>query len=139
MRNRQLIASWCYEKGQKEGIIEKFRHRGKTYIKIRDYRKLRSLFGQLLKEVQRIKSEGDYEAGKTLIEKYAVQVDYQLHKEVLERFAKLKIAPYSGFINPTLKPIYKNNVLTDIELNYEEDYSKQMLSYSKNYGFLEIK
>ena len=139
MRNRQLVAAWCYEKGRAENVIEKFKNNGKTYIKINDYQKLRVLFGELLKEVQRIKSEGDYEAGKTLIETYAVQVDYDLHKEVLERFGKLNIAPYGGFINPTLIPIYEGENITDIELIYEEDYSLQMIKYGNKYSFLEPK
>jgi len=138
MRNRQLIASWCYEKGKTDNVIEKYKQNGKTYIKINDYTKLRLLFGQLLKEIQRIKSEGDYEAGKNLIEKYAVTIDYNLHQEVLERFHKLKIAPYGGFINPTYTPVYKDQAIVDIKLSYENDYTQQMLNYSKKYSFLRI-
>ena len=136
MRNRQLVAAWCYEKGQKGNVIEKFKNAGKTYIKINDYQKLRNLFGELLREVQRIKSEGDYEAGKKLIENYAVQVDYELHKEVLKRFGKLNIAPYGGFINPVFTPKIIDNQIVDIELIYQDDYTQQMLEYSKNYSFL---
>lgn len=139
MRNRQLIASWCFEKGKAENVIEKLVVKGKTYVKINDYQKLRTLFGNLLEEVQRIKSEGDYEAGKQLIEHYAVKVDYHLHQEVLKRFNALNIAPYGGFINPKLKPVYNDNTLVDVELIYEEDYAQQMLWYSENYSFLEAK
>ncbi len=137
MRNRQLVAAWCYEKGRAENVIEKFQKERKTYVKINDYNKLRTLFGELLKEVQRIKSEGDYEAGKALIEDYAVKVDYDLHKEVLERFEKLNIAPYGGFINPTYIPIYEGDKIVDVELVYEEDYTFQMIKYGNKYSFLD--
>ncbi len=136
MRNRQLIAKWCFEKGQPGNVIEKVTREGKTYYKINDYKKLRGLFGQLLAEVQRIKSEGDYEAGKNLVETYGVLVDPVLHKEVKERFAKLNIAPYGGFINPVFKLTIKDNEITDITIAYPEDYAEQMLYYSKNYSFL---
>lgn len=139
MRNRQLVAAWCYEKGKPENVIEKFKNKGKTYVKINDYDKLRNLFGELLREVQRIKSEGDYEAGKLLIENYAVQVDSNLHKEILKRFKKLNIAPYGGFINPTLSPKKEDGKIVDIELIYEDNYTKQMLEYGKNFSFLEVK
>jgi dipeptidyl-peptidase-3 len=136
MRNRQLIAKWCFEKGQPDNVIEKVTREGKTYYKINDYKKLRSLFGQLLAEVQRIKSEGDYEAGKNLVETYGVVVDPALHKEVKERFAKLNIAPYGGFINPVFKLTEQDNEITDIKIEYPDDYATQMLNYSKNYSFL---
>ncbi len=136
MRNRQLVAAWCYDKGQADGVIETIVNEGKTYVQINDYDKLRLLFGQLLKEVQRIKSEGDYEAGKALIETYAVKVNQDLHKEVLERFKTLNIAPYGGFVNPVLKPVYKDDEIVDITIEYVEDYSEQMLAYSKDFGFL---
>lgn len=136
MRNRQLVASWVYEKGKPEGVIEKFIHEGKTYVRVNDYEKLRVLFGDLLDEIQRIKSEGDYLAGKSMIEKYAVKVDQELHAEVLERFEKLKIASYGGFINPTLKPILKGEEVVDIELIYEDNYARQMLEYSQSFSFL---
>ena len=137
MRNRQLVAAWCYENGRAENVIEKFTKDGKTYVRVNDYDKLRNLFGQLLREIQRIKSEGDYLEGKALIENYAVQVDYNLHKEVLERFEKLNIAPYGGFINPSLMPVYEGDKIVDIDLIYEEDYSLQMIKYGNKYSFLE--
>jgi dipeptidyl-peptidase-3 len=111
---------------------------GKTYFVINDYNKLRSLFGELLKEVQRIKSEGDYEAGKKLVEDYAVKVDPILHKEVLERYKKLNIAPYSGFVNPVLKAIEKDGKIIDVKVEYPDNYNQQMLDYSKNYGLLPV-
>jgi dipeptidyl-peptidase-3 len=136
MRNRQLIARWCFEKGQPENVVEKVIRDGKTYYKINDYKKLRNLFGQLLAEVQRIKSEGDYEAGKKLVETYGVQVDPVLHKEVKDRFVKLNIAPYGGFINPVFKVTEANGEITDIKIEYQDDYATQMLYYSKHYSFL---
>jgi dipeptidyl-peptidase-3 len=136
MRNRQLVAAWCYAKGKAENVVEKIIKNDKTYFRVNDYEKLRQLFGQLLNEVQRIKSEGDYEAGKLLIETYAVKVDQDLHKEVLERFKALNIAPYGGFVNPILKPIYKEDKIIDVELEYINDYTEQMLTYSRDFGFL---
>ena len=138
MRNRQLIASWCYENGKKENIIEKFEKNGKTYIKINDFNKLRNLFGKLLAEIQRIKSEGDYEAGKNMVENYGVKVDKKLHKEIKERFEKLNLAPYGGFVNPNLVPVYKNGKIIDVKIEYPNDYTRQMLEYSKKYSFLPI-
>ncbi len=138
MRNRQLIAGWCYEMGQKENTIEKYKKDQKTYIKINDYNQLRVLFGQLLAEVQRIKSEGDYEAGKLLVEKYGVKVDVVLHKEVKERYAKLNLAPYGGFMNPDLVPILKDEKIIDVKIEYPDDYVKQMMDYGKNYSFLPV-
>lgn len=138
MRNRQLIAAWCYQKGLPEKVIEKKVKDGKTYVIINDYERLRSLFGQLLAEIQRIKSEGNYTAGKELVENYAVKVDQTLHKEILERYKKLNLAPYGGFINPMMKPIYENGQLVDVEISYPDDYVEQMLYYSKNYSFLPI-
>lgn len=136
MRNRQLVASWCYEKGKADNVIEMFKNKNKTFVKINDYQKLRILFGELLKEIQRIKSEGDYIAGKELIEKYAVKVDINLHKEVLDRFSKLNIAPYGGFINPTIEAIEVNAEIIDIQLFNEENYTTQMLKYGQEYSFL---
>ncbi|MCX6234368.1 MAG: dihydrofolate reductase [Bacteroidetes bacterium] len=138
MRSRQLIARWCYEKGANEKVIEKVTKDEKSYYKINDYDKLRNLFGELLKEVQRIKSEGDYEAGKALVENYGVQVDPILHKEVKERYDKLNLAPYGGFVNPVLKPVMKGDEIIDIQIEYPEDYSQQMLYYSDNYSFLPV-
>lgn len=137
MRNRQLIAKWAYEQGKAEKVIEIAEREGKHYIVVNDYTKLRELFGKLLAEVQRIKSEGDYAAGKALVENYGVKVDPALHKEVLERYAKLNLAPYKGFVNPIMKEV-KNakGEVTDIVLDYSEGYAEQMLRYSRNYSFL---
>jgi len=136
MRNRQLIAKWCFEKGQPENVIEKVSRDGKTYIKINDYQKLRTLFGKLLAEMQRVKSEGDYQAGKDLVENYGVKVDTVLHKEILERFKKLNIAPYGGFINPVFTPVMEDDKIVDIKIEYPTDFVKQMMDYSKKYSFL---
>lgn len=137
MRNRQLIAAWALDHGKKGKVVELVKKNGKTYVKINDYRKLRDLFGQLLGEIQRIKSEGDYKAGAELINKYAVKVDPKLHKEVLDRFSKLNIPPYRGFINPVYEPVYdeKGNI-TDVKLKYGEDYKDQMLRLSQDYTTL---
>ncbi|SVB39548.1 uncharacterized protein METZ01_LOCUS192402, partial [marine metagenome] len=134
MRNRQLVSAWAYEKGLNDNVIEKIKKDNKTYYVINNYKKLRVLFGDLLREIQRIKSEGDYEAGKNLIENYGVKVDQELHKEVLERNSKFTSAPYSGFINPELIPV-KNDEgnIIDIKVQQPKSFSSQMLSYSKNY------
>ena len=138
MRNRQMIAQWAYEKGLEENVIEKRVRESKTFFVINDYEKLRGLFGELLKEIQRIKSQGDYEAGKALIENYGVKVDQELHQEVLTRYAKLKSSPYSGFINPELVPVTdEEGNITDVTVTYPNDFMKQMLSYSERYGFLD--
>ena len=136
MRNRKLIAEWCYEYGKEAKVIEWVKQDGKRYIVVNDFEALRQLFGKLLYEVQRIKSEGDYEAGRKLVEDYAVKVDPELHNEVLERYAKLGIEPYSGFINPSYKLIEKNGEIVDVELHYNNNYVEQMLHYSKDYSFL---
>ena len=136
MRNRQLISSWASEIGKSESIIEKKTKEGKTYFVINNYAKLRSLFAQLLKEVQRITSEGDFGAAKDLVETYGVKVNQELHKEVLERYSKLNIAPYKGFINPYLKPIMNGDKITDIVIEYPDDFMQQMLYYARNYSLL---
>ena len=139
MRNRMLIARWCYEKGQQgggEAVIKKVERDGKTYIEITDYEKLRGLFGDMLHEIQRIKSEGDYAAGKALVENYGVKVDQKLHDEVLARYGKLHIEPFSGFVNPVYKPVMENGEIVDVTVEYTEDYPDQMMRYSKNYSFL---
>jgi len=136
MRSRQLIASWCFEQGKENNIIALPVKDGKTFVVVNDYQGLRNLFGKLLAEIQRIKSEGDYEAGKLLVENYGVKVDQALHKEVLERFEKLNIAPYGGFINPVFVPETKDGKITNIRVEYPDDYTKQMLDYSKNHSFL---
>jgi dipeptidyl-peptidase-3 len=137
MRNRSAISHWVYEKGRKENVVEIFRKDNKSYVGINDYLKLRNLFGDLLKEIQRIKSEGDYEAGKNLIENYGVKVDPDLHAEILERYKKLNLAPYTGFVNPILLPVYNTNGdITDVIVQYPTDYLEQMLDYGRNYSFL---
>ena len=136
MRNRQMIAMWVYEKGKSENVIEKVIRDGKTYYVIRDFEKLRELFGQLLRKTQRIKSEGDYEAAKNLVETYGVIVDYKLHKEVLERYNKLNIAPYAGFINPRLVPVFEGDQIADVRIEYPDDFEKQMMEYADEYSFL---
>ncbi|NOX46284.1 MAG: dihydrofolate reductase [Chlorobi bacterium] len=136
MRNRQLIAKWCYEKGAADNVIEKKTRDGKTFYVVNDHEKLRELFGELLAEVQRIKSEGDYEAGKKLVEDYAVKVDIDLNKEVKARFDKLHIAPYGGFINPVLSLVEKEGEVVDVRISYPDDFVGQMLGYSKEYSFL---
>jgi len=136
MRNRQLIAKWCFEQGAADHVIEFVKHNEKTYLKVNDFVKLRGLFGELLAEIQRIKSEGDYQAGKMLVEKYGVKVDRTLHEEILTRFKKLNLAPYSGFLNPVLSLIEKNGEILDVKIEYTEDYAGQMLHYSKNFSFL---
>lgn len=136
MRNRKMIAEWVFEKGKKDNVIEKKNEHGKTYFVINDYDKLRTLFGELLKEVQRVKSQGDYKAGKNLIENYGVKIDQALHKEVLERYQKLSIAPYSGFIQPKLVPVMQNGKITDVKIEYPTDFKTQMLEYGKNYALL---
>ncbi len=136
MRDRSLIAHWVYEKGKPKNVIEKVEKDGKTWFRINDYKELRSLFGQLLGEIQRITSEGDYPAAKELVETYGVKVDPKLHKEVLARYTKLNIAPYSGFINPVYTPVIVKNVLKDIKISYTEDFTTQMLRYAKDFSFL---
>lgn len=136
MRNRQLVAKWAFEKGAKENVIEKKQHDGKTYFVVNDYNKLRKLFGELLREIQRIKSEGDFNAGRNLVENYGVKVDPVLHKEVLERYQKLNIAPYAGFIQPKLVPIKQGEKIIDVKIEYPEDFTKQMLEYAEKYSLL---
>ena len=134
MRNRQLVSAWAYEKGLEDNVIEKLKKDNKTFYVINDYNKLRVLFGDLLREIQRIKSEGDYEAGKYLIENYGVKVDQELHKEVLERNKKFTSAPYSGFINPELILVKnKDGEVTDVKIIQPESFASQMLNYSKTY------
>lgn len=136
MQNRQLIAAWCYEQGMKDNVIEKKVKGGKTYFVVNDYEALRVLFGKLLAEIQRIKSEGDYEAGKNLIMKYAVDVDPELHKEVLTRYAALGLKPYGGFVNPDIVPVEKDGKVVDYEVVYPDDYMGQMLEYCHKYSAL---
>ena len=136
MQDRKLIAQWCYEKGLADNVIEKKVRDGKTYFVVNDFEALRGLFGELLAEVQRIKSEGDYEAGKALVETYAVNIDYDLHKEVLERYASLGLKPYGGFVNPDIVPVKKGGKIVDYQLEYADSYLDQMLQYGKKYSTL---
>ena len=136
MQNRKLIADWCYEKGLANNVIEKKTRDGKTYFIVNDFEALRGLFGELLAEVQRIKSEGDYAAGKALVEKYAVDIDPELHKEVLERYAALELKPYGGFLNPEIVPVTKNGKVTDYVIEYQDNYLEQMLDYGHRYATL---
>ena len=136
MQNRKLIAQWCYEKGAADNVIEKKVRDGKTYFVVNDYEKLRGLFGELLAEIQRIKSEGDYEAGKALVETYAVNIDPVLHKEVLERYAALELKPYGGFINPEIVPVKRGGKVVDYRIEYCDDFLKQQLDYGKRYRAL---
>lgn len=138
MRNRQLVAMWAYEKGKPDNVVELVKKNGKTYVQINDYEKLRQLFGELLKEIQRVKSEGDYNAGKSLIEMYGVRVDPQLHKEILERFQKLNIKPYKGFIQPKLIPVMNGDQIIDVRIEYPDNFYQQMMEYGKEYSFLSI-
>lgn len=138
MRNRQLIAAWVFEKGQPDNVIEKVVENGKTYYVINDYDALRELYGQLLMEIQRIKSEGDYDAGSALVETYGVKVDQAMHQEVLERIAPLNLAPYAGFIYPRYVPVEENGEIVDVLIEYQDDFVAQMLDYEKNYSFLPL-
>jgi dipeptidyl-peptidase-3 len=138
MRNRQLIAQWCYEKGLQDNVVEFVVRNGKTYVRINDYSKLRQLFASLLAEIQRIKSEGDFEAGKQLVEKYGVKVDPKLHKEVLDRYKKLNLAPYKGFVNPEYEVVKQDGKIIDVKIKYVDDFSTQMLNYSEKYSFLPV-
>lgn len=136
MQNRKLIAEWCYEKGAARGIIEKKMRDGKTCFVVNDYEALRGLFAELLAEIQRIKSEGDYAAGKNLVETYAVNIDPQLHKEVLERYAALNLKPYGGFVNPDIVPVEKDGKVVDYKIVYVDNYLQQQLDYGKKYRTL---
>ena len=136
MQNRKLIADWCYEKGLADNVIEKKIRNGKTYFVVNDYEALRGLFGELLAEVQRIKSEGDYAAGKALVERYAVNIDPELHKEVKERYDALGLKPYGGFVNPDIVPVVKNGKVVDYDVVYCDDYLGQMMEYGRKYSAL---
>ncbi|MBQ2966310.1 MAG: dihydrofolate reductase [Bacteroidales bacterium] len=136
MQNRKLIADWCYEKGKAANVIEKKVRDGKTYFVVNDFEALRGLFGDLLAEVQRIKSEGDYEAGKALVETYAVNIDPDLHKEVKDRYASLQLKPYGGFVNPEIVPVEKDGKVVDYDMVYTDSYLDQMLQYGRKYSTL---
>ena len=135
MRNRQLIARWVFEKGTADKVVELVKKDGKTYVVINDYQKVRELFGELLAEIQRIKSTGDFEGARSLVENYAVKVDPALHAEVLERYKKLNLAPYKGFVNPKYELVTdENGNVTDVTVSYDEGYVEQMLRYSTDYS-----
>ena len=136
MRSRALVSHWVYAQGQAEDVISREVKDGKTYFVINDYQKLRQLYGQLLVEVQRITSEGDYEAAKNLVETHGVQIDQELHKEVVDRYSKLNLAPYGGFMNPVYTPVLEDGKIVDVKIAYPDDYVKQMLRYSKEYSIL---
>ena len=136
MRNRQMIANWSYEQGLAENVIERIERDGKTYFVVNDYQKLRTIFGRLLRELQRIKSEGDFEAGRDLVENYGTQVDSQLHAEVLERYEALDVAPYSGFVNPRIVAVEDAGKVVDVQIQYPSDFMEQMLEYAEKYSFL---
>jgi len=138
MRNRQIIAGWAYEQGRENNVIEKVEDDGKTYFVIRDYDLLRGLFGELLQEIQRIKSEGDFEAGKALVETYGVKVDQAIHEEVLARVAPLNIAPYKGFIQPRVVAVKENGEIVDVRIEHPEDFVAHMLELDKRYSFLPV-
>ncbi len=137
MRNRQLIAQWAYELGQKDTVISKIKENDKTYFIVNDHQKLRSIFGRQLSEIQRIKSEGDFEKARKLVETYGIKTDPELHAEVLDRFKKLNLAPYTGFVNPYLEPVKEGDSIIDINVRYEDSYTKQMLYYGDKYSFLD--
>jgi dipeptidyl-peptidase-3 len=136
MRNRQLVAAWCYEHGRADDVIERRERDDKTYFVVNDFVRLRELFGALLRELQRIKSEGDYAAGRDLVERYAVKVDRQLHAEVLERYAALDIPPHAGFMGPRLVPVNDGDKIVDVKLESAQDFSSQMLEYAERYALL---
>lgn len=136
MRGRQLTAKWVYEKGKADNVVEMVKRDNKTFYVVNDYNKLRNLFGELLKEVQRIKSQGDFKAAQNLVENYGVKIEYDLHKEVLERYAKLNLAPYTGFLTPRLVPVMQGTDIIDVKLEYDNDWIKQSLWLSKEYSFL---
>lgn len=137
MRCRSAIAHWVFEKGKAENVVEVVSRDGRTFIRINDYQKLRGLFGEMLKEVQRIKSEGDFSAGKSMIETYGVKIDQELHGEILARYAKLNLSPYSGFVNPVMTPVTdRDGKITDVKIEYCSDYLGQMMEYGKKYSFL---
>jgi dipeptidyl-peptidase-3 len=139
MRNRQLNAAWVFEKGKKDSVIVFVKRDNKTYVQINDYNKLRTLFGDLLREIQRIKSEGDFKAGQALVENYGVKVDKVLHKEVLDRYNTLGLKPYRGFIQPKLVAVMDGDKIKDVTIEYPKSFFEQMMEYGKNYSYLPIK
>ena len=138
MRNRALVANWAFEHGKKDNVVEMVKKDGKTYVQINDYAKLRTLFGDLLREIQRVKWDGDFAAGKSLVETYGVKVDPVLHKEILARYAKLNIKPYKGFIQPRLVPVEKDGKIVDVKLEYPTSFYDQMIEFGKKYALLPV-
>jgi dipeptidyl-peptidase-3 len=136
MRNRQLVAAWAFERGEKDGVIERVERDGETAFVIHDYAALREIFGELLREIQRIKSQGDFKAGKKLVETHGVKVDRKLHAQVLERYAALDVAPYAGFVQPRLVPVMRGEEITDVRLEWPESFEEQMMEYADRYSFL---
>ena len=141
MRNRQLVASWAYEKGKADNVVEKIVEvyadgSSKTYFVVNDYEKLQDIFGQLLREIQRITSEGDFDAGKELVENYGIQIDQQIHQEVLQRSEQFNSAPYGGFLNPEYTLVQKNGEIIDVLINHNDDFKDQMMKYARDYSFL---
>jgi dipeptidyl-peptidase-3 len=135
MRCRSAIAHWVYENGRNDNVIELVKREEKTFVRINDYQKLRTLFGEMLREVQRIKSEGDLNAGKEMIEKYGVKIDQDLHREILARYEKLNLAPYSGFVNPVMTPVTDTQgKIIDVKIEYSSDFLGQMMEYGKKYS-----
>jgi len=139
MRNRQLVANWALEKGAADKVIQRIDRDGKTYFRINDYDKLRGIFGQLLREIQRIKSEGDFASAQALVENYGVKVDQNLLAQVHARYKTLNLAPYYGFIQPRLVTVMKNGEIADVVVQYPDNFIEQMLEYGRNYGFLPVK
>lgn len=136
MRNRAMISRWVLEKGQADGSVEWVVRDGKHFVTIHSYERLRTLFGDLLREVQRVKSEGDYEGAKALVENYGVRIEPELHSEVRSRYAALGIAPFSGFVNPVMSLVRRGSEVTDVAISYDEAYDDQMLRYSRDYAAL---
>ena len=133
------MGKWVFEKGKADNVVEFVKNNGKTYVRINDYKKLRELFGQLLREIQRIKSEGDFNGGKNLVETYGVKVDAALHNEVLMRYKKLNVKPYRGFIQPRLTPVMDGDNISDVKVEYPQSFFQQMIEYGKKYSFLPLR
>ncbi|MFI3331378.1 MAG: dihydrofolate reductase [Rikenellaceae bacterium] len=136
MRNRKLVSEWCFEQGKEDNVIEKVEREDKTYIVINDFERLRELFAKMLSLIQKTKSEGNYQVAKDLVETYAIKIDYELHKQVLERYKSLGVEPFSGFVNPVYTPIFEGDEIVDVEISYPTNYAEQMINYSENYSFL---
>lgn len=136
MRNRQLVAAWAYDHGRRDNVIERRMRDGKTFFVVNDYTKLRALFGELLRELQRIKSTGDYAAARDLVERYGVKVDPEVHAEVRARYAALNVPAFTGFMGPKLVPVKRGEEIVDVRIEYPEDFTAQMLEYADRYAYL---